>query len=125
MNTQNITIERRGNRREKVYRKRKGMEKMIIVGSWVSAKCGNLMSNSRGSQCWHIRERLFRKVVSSIGGNRCSALLDNRIIKEPQPNLLHVEEYFARVPTSEAIGTEAEVIEIDINDEPNIDNDLD
>ena len=50
LNTNNITIERGGNTRRKEYRKRKGMEKMIILGARVSAKYGELMPNLRGTK---------------------------------------------------------------------------
>ena len=49
IDTCNITIERGGNRRGQVYKKRRGMEKIIIVGTRVLAKCGELISNPCGS----------------------------------------------------------------------------
>ena len=82
VNTNNITIERGGNSRRKGHRKRKGMEKMIIVGSRASAKCRELVPNPSGTKYRRVRERLFRKVISSVGGNKDSMLLDNGTAKE-------------------------------------------
>ena len=125
IDTHNITIERRGNHRGQVYKKRQGMEKIIIVGTRVSAKCGELISNSCQSQYRRVRERLFGNVVSSIGGNKYSILFDNGITKEIQSNSLRIEDSSAGVPISEAIATVVEVTEIDKNTEENIDHDVD
>jgi len=123
LNTNNITIERGGNTGRKGYRKRKGIEKMIIVGARVSAKCGELIPNARGTKYRRVRERLYRKVISSVSSNKYGILLDNGTEKELQSNALRIEDSSAGIPISEASEEPAEV-EDNVN-EANIDNDMD
>ena len=111
LNANNTTMERGGNTGRNGCRKRKGMEKMIIVGARASAKCGELIQNPRGAQHRRIRERLFGKVISSIGGNKCKTLLDDGIEKELQSNDLRLEESSAGLPIAEASEETAEVEE--------------
>ena len=92
---------------------------MIIVGTRVLVKCGELISNFCRSQYRWVRERLFGNVVSSVGGKKYIILFDNGITKEIQSNLLHIEDSSAGVPISEAIATSVEATEMDNNIEEN------
>ena len=82
INVHDITTERRGNCRERVLKKRQGMEKIIIVESRASAKCGELTSNTQGFQHRWVRERLISNAVSSVGRNKYSILFHNGTTKE-------------------------------------------
>ena len=65
---------------------------MIKVGSQISAKCRELISNPQDSQYRQVRERLFSNVLSSGGGSKCSIKFDNRMTKEMQSNALRLKE---------------------------------
>ena len=96
---------------------------MIIVGARVSAKCGELIPNARGTKYRRVRERLYGKVISSVGGNKYGILLDNGTEKELQSNALRIEDSSAGIPILEASEEPAEV-EDNVN-EANIDNNMD
>lgn len=97
-------------------RKRKGMEKMIVIGARMSAKCRGLIQNPRGSQCRRARERSFGKVISSIGENKRKALLDNGIEKDAHSNALRLKESSAGTPLAEA-SEEAAAVDNEMNEE--------
>lgn len=116
INTNNITMGRGENTGRRGARKRKGMEKMIVVGARISAQCGELIQNPRGSQYRRVRERLFGKVISSIGENKYKILLDNGIEKDIHSNALRLEESSAGIPLTET-SEEAAVVDNEVNEE--------
>ena len=83
-------------------RRRRGMEKMIIVGTRVSSKCGELIPNPRGSQFRRVRQRIYGNVVASIGDNKYSVQFDNGLTKQLVSNSLRIEDSTAAIPPSEA-----------------------
>ena len=81
-------------------KRRRGMQKMVIVGSRVSAKCGKLSPNPRGSGFRRIRERIFGNVMKSVGDNKYSIKFDDGTTKEVHSNTLRIKDSESGLPVS-------------------------
>jgi hypothetical protein len=103
----NITI-RRPNPDRYMLKKRRGIQKMIIVGSRVLAKVGNLIPNPHRFNFRQIRERVFNNVANSVGDNRYKIKFDDSTTKEVHSNSLQIEDSSSGIPLSEVIATVVE-----------------
>ena len=90
---------------ERRLKRRRGMEKMITVGTRVSGKCGKLIPNPRGSQFRRVRERTFGNVISSIGNNKYKVRFDDGSTKDVSSTSLQIEESTVGLPPSETVAT--------------------
>ena len=107
----NATIDEK-NPEERRLKRRRGMQKMVTVGSRVSAKCGKLSPNPRGSRFRRIRERIFGNVTRSVGDNRYAITFDDGTSKEIHSNSLRIEDQNSGIPLSES---RTDTVEVDTN----------
>ena len=84
-------------------RKRKrGMAKMIVIGTRVSGKYGHLMENPKGPSFRRMRDWVLGIVVKSVGPNKYEVKFDNGVTKEVSSNALRIEEADSGIPVEEA-----------------------
>ena len=75
---------------------------MIIVGTRVLEKYGELIENSRGPNFWYFRDWVLSNVIKSVGPIKYEVKFDNGVIKEVTSNSLHIEEADSGIPIKEA-----------------------
>lgn len=74
---------------------------MIIIGSRVSEKYGDLVQNPKGAQFRRARDWVLGNVMKSIDNNRCEVKFDNGVVKECSSQALRIEEATSGMPAEE------------------------
>jgi len=82
----------KGNQRGKVLKRKRGMQKMIIIGTRVSGKYRELVQNPKGPQFRRVRNWVLRNVTKSISNNKYEVKFDNGVVKECSSQALRIEE---------------------------------
>ena len=83
-------------------KRRRGMQKMVIIGSRISAACGELIPNPKGEKFRRLRERLLGTVKKSIGGNQYEITFDDGSTKQLKSSTLRIEPKTAGLPPCES-----------------------
>ena len=90
-----------------IIRRRRGIEKMIIIVGRVSAACGELIPNPK-CPAHRVRQRLYGNITASIGGNKYKVTFDDGTANEIKPNSVRIEDHTAGRPTLEASSSNAD-----------------
>ena len=93
----------KGNQRGKVLKRKRGMQKMIIIGTRVSGKYGELVQNPKGPQFRRVRDWVLGNVTKSISNNKYEVKFDNRVVKECSSQALRIEEATSGIPIEETV----------------------
>ena len=86
-----------------VRKRKRGMVKMIIVGSRASGKYGELIENAKGPSFRRMRDWVLGNVVKSVGPNKYQVKFDNGVVKDVASNVLRIEEDDSGIPVSEVV----------------------
>jgi len=114
------TNKRKSTERVSTKKKRRGMEKRVLIGSRVSAKVGKLVTNPKGAHCRRVRESVLGNVVEAVGTKKYKIQFDDGQIKDVHSNALTLEESTSGIPVPETLSPANEESMEDPDDEAEV-----
>ena len=93
----------RQNQRGRVLKRKRRIEKTIILGTRVLEKYGELVPNPKGPKFRRACDWVLGNITKSIGNNRCEVKFHNRVIRECSSQALRVKESTLGTPIKETV----------------------